>query len=189
MVHVAMAEEIVRAWELLGFRVKLETLKPQENDEVGIGGEVPKDIVDNIFDEYLYSSNFQAIMVDLVAPTARAFSVLAPFAKEFAGTGMDFEAKDDAGNYVYAIKGHVTGYNSEAYNTKIDEAFNEKDETKRAALLHEAEEILLADMPVIPLVYNQDAYLVSDEIKDVESSYYATRIFTKTKFKDKKKLS
>lgn len=191
LVHVAMAEEIKLAWESLGFKVVLEKVRPLENDEIGSVGEVAKDIMDNIFDEELYGRTFQATIVDLVAPTARAFSVLAPFAKEFAGTGMDFEAKDADGNYLYTIEGHITGYNSDEYNEKIEEAFNEKDEKKRAKLLHKAEEILLEDMPVIPLVFNQDAYIVSKEIKSssVDSSYFGTRIFTKTKFKDSDKQS
>ena len=187
--HVVMAEEIQLAWESLGFKVKLEKISPEVNDEIGSTGEVAKDILDNVFDEALYNRTYQAAIVDVVASTTRAYSILAPFATEFAGTAMDFNAKDGEGNHLYAIEGHITGYNNKDYNKKIDEAFAEKDETKRAAILHAAEEILLADMPVIPLVFNQDAYIVSDEIKGVESSFFGTRIFTTTGFKDKERLS
>ena len=189
LVHVAMAEEIKLAWESLGFKVKLEMVKPEVNDEIGSTGEVAKDILDNVFEEALYNRTYHAAIVDVVAPTTRAYSILAPFAKDFAGTAMDFNAKDGEGNHLYAVEGHITGYNNDDYNAKVDAAFAEKDETKRAAILHEAEEILLADMPIIPLVFNQDAYIVSDEIKGVESSIFGTRIFTKTGFKDKERLS
>ena len=187
--HVVMAEEIQVAWESLGFKVKLEKVRPEVNDEIGSTGEASKDILDNVFDEALYNRTYQASIVDVVASTPRAYSILAPFAKEFAGTAMDFNAKDGEGNHLYTIEGHITGYNNKDYNKKIDEAFAENDETKRAAILHAAEEILLADMPVIPLVFNQDAYIVSDEIKGVESSFFGTRIFTTTGFKDKERLS
>ena len=189
MVHVAMAEEIQVAWESLGFKVKLDMVRPEVNDEMGSTGEVDKTIYDNVIEESLYNGTFSATIVDVVAPTARAFSILAPFSNEFAGTAMNFEAKDENGNYLYTVENHITGYYSEAYNEKIEAAFNEKDETKRAAILHEAEKILLEDLPVIPLVFNQNAYVISDEIVKVEMSVYGTPVFTKTSFKDKKRVS
>ncbi len=185
--HCVMADMIKSAWESLGFKVKVDKIRPETNDEIGSTGEVAKDILDNVFDEALYNRTFQASIVDVVSPTVRAYSILAPFAKEFAGTGMDFDAKDEAGNYLYTIEGHITGYNSEEYNNKIDEAFNEKDEKKRVELLHQAESILLDDMPIIPLVFNQEAYVVSKDLKKVDSSYFGTRIFTEAKLKDYEK--
>ena len=182
--HCAMAEDIKAAWESLGFRVNLSMVKATVNDEVGSTGEVSKDIMDDVFTESIFTRTFHAGIVDVVSPTVRAFSVLAPFALDFAGTGMDFEAKDENGKYLYAIEGHITGYNNEEYDALIEEAFAEKDDAKRATILHNAEKLLLEDMPIIPLIFNQDAYVVSGELSNVKSSYYDTRIFTKTKLKD-----
>ena len=39
-------------------------------------------------------------------------------------------------------------------------------------------------MPVIPVIFNQDAYLCSKDLSNVKSSYYAFRIFTTTKQKN-----
>ena len=39
-------------------------------------------------------------------------------------------------------------------------------------------------MPVIPIIFNQNAYLVSDELSKIDVTYYGTFIFTKTKLKD-----
>lgn len=187
VVHGVIAEEVKIAWESLGFSVIVTKVRPETNDEVGSTGEVSKDILDDIFSESVYNRTFQAAIVDVVSPTVRAFSILAPFASDFAGTGMDFGAKDADGNYLYAVEGHITGYNNAEYNAKIEEAFAEKDDAKRVAILHEAEQMLLDDMPIIPVIFNQDAYVVSSELKNVDTSYYATRIFTKTKLKDYEK--
>lgn len=186
-VHCLVAYEVEKAWESLGFKVIVSEVYPETNDEIGSTGEVAKDIVDDVFSEDLYARTFQATIVDIVAPTAHAFSILAPFAKEFAGTAMDLGAKDADGNYIYAIEGHITGYNNDEYNKKIDEAFAEKNEKKRTAILHEAEEILLADMPVIPLIFNQDAYMISGKLSKVDSTYYGTRVFTDAKLRNYKK--
>lgn len=56
---------------------------------------------------------------------------------------------------------------------------------QRAILLHEAEEVLMEDLPVIPLVFNQDAVLVSEEItKTSTTSYYRPYDFVKSNIKN-----
>jgi len=186
-VHCIVAESIAESWRALGFRVIVEKVDAEVNDEIGSTGEVSTDIRDNAVIESIYNRTFQATVVDLVAPTVRAFSVLAPFAKEFAGTAMNMDAKDADGNYIYAIEGHITGYNNDEYNALIEQAYAETDKAKQAELLHEAEKMLLEDMPIIPVIFNQDAYVISGELSKVSSSYFANRIFTKTKLKDYEK--
>ena len=56
-----------------------------------------------------------------------------------------------------------------------------KDYSKQQAkLLHEAEKLLMEKLPVIPIVYNQDAYLASKELKNVKSDYYGIKDLKKT---------
>ena len=184
VVHCAIAEEIAAAWESLGFKVYVNEVETAVNDEMGSVGEVSKDIRDDLLNEMYETGNYATILVDVVAPTPSAFAFLAPFAKEFAGTAVDMDPYDGNNDHLYEVMGHRSGYNSEAYNAKIEAAFAEKDSKKRAELLHEAEKILLDEVAVIPVVFNQDAYLVSKELKNVDTSYFNTRIFTKTVLKD-----
>ena len=58
---------------------------------------------------------------------------------------------------------------------------------QRAILLHKAEEMLMEDMPVIPVVFNQNAVMVRDELSDVSANYYIPSIFTNTKLSDYEK--
>ncbi len=55
---------------------------------------------------------------------------------------------------------------------------------QKAALLHCAEGILMRDMPVIPVVFEQNAILVSDQLENVDSIYYSVYAFRKTNLKD-----
>ena len=56
---------------------------------------------------------------------------------------------------------------------------------QRTKLLHKAEELLMQDMPVIPVVFNQDAVLINSEyLKKVTTTYYTPANFQKTKMKD-----
>ena len=54
----------------------------------------------------------------------------------------------------------------------------------RADLLHEAEDILMADMPIIPVVFNMNVTMQSDELSKTDVTYYQTNVFTKTKQKN-----
>ena len=65
------------------------------------------------------------------------------------------------------------------YKVKIS-----KQEKLRAKLLHKAEDMLLTDLPVIPLIYNQIATLTSDDLSKVGSTYYCIADFQKAKLKN-----
>lgn len=65
------------------------------------------------------------------------------------------------------------------YTVKIS-----KQETLRSKLLHKAEEMLLKDLTVIPVVYNQNATMTSKALSKVRSSYYCVSDFQKAKMKN-----
>jgi oligopeptide transport system substrate-binding protein len=58
-----------------------------------------------------------------------------------------------------------TGWRNENFDKLINEAKQTLDEAKRVQILSEAESILLADLPLIPLYYYANSYLVSEEVK------------------------
>lgn len=54
---------------------------------------------------------------------------------------------------------------------------------QKATLLHKAEELLMEDLPVIPVVFHQNAVLVNKELKNVTATYYTPGYFRKTSLK------
>ncbi|MBQ2766544.1 MAG: peptide ABC transporter substrate-binding protein [Clostridia bacterium] len=157
----AIAEMAKAAWEQLGFTVTLRELSSQ----------APASGVDAVKDDSLSkvfaSGDYDVIAIDANALNATAYAVLAPFAKLFSGQGMDMDSGD------YLPSPHCTGFDSEAYNAKMEEVYAEKDIVARAALLHEAEKLLLEEMPVIPVVFNQDAYLIHDDLSGLKTFWGA----------------
>lgn len=168
----AIAEYVKGVWGSLGFTVTVE-----EPEAARVSN---PDIVAyyDTFTEKYQSGDFDVIAIDLQMLVPDAFAALAPFAVSFSGNGVDM-ASD-----TYDLYGHVTGYASEEYNALIESAYTAEDDAARAATLHEAEALLLNDMPVIPLVFLQDAYLVHKDLSGYESSYYATRVFNRMKLKN-----
>ncbi len=69
---------------------------------------------------------------------------------------------------------------------KIQPSRKTEDWTKlKAKLLHEAERILLEDdMALIPVIFNQNAVMISDDLSRVDTDYYTPALFKKTKLKN-----
>lgn len=65
---------------------------------------------------------------------------------------------------------NVAGYNNPEYDKVIKAAKAETDSHKRTELLHKAEDILLEDMPVIPLYYKVEVKGIKDYLKGVRVS-------------------
>ena len=56
---------------------------------------------------------------------------------------------------------------------------------QKAKLLHEAEKVLIQeDYAIIPVVFNQNAELISDDLSKISSTYYSPSLFRKTKQKN-----
>ncbi len=180
-VHCMIAEEVVKAWQALGFTKatvkKVGAIKNNDYDK-NIDA-VPEDICDDLFSEDFRAGRFDAALVDYVAYSPDAYGMLAPFAKAFSGRGMDMSDPES-----YVLPTHVTGYDSEEYNALMETIFAEKNISARAENLYKAEEILMTDMPVIPLVFNLNATVTSNNIKKVTSNYYDAPNFRKASVKN-----
>ncbi|MBO7376070.1 MAG: hypothetical protein ILO42_05880 [Clostridia bacterium] len=171
-VHNLICEKVVEAWNALGFKVTLDPVQLAVNDEK-LAGEDVKDIYDDIFAENFYINKYQAADIDLIANTPNAFSVLAPFASQFSGQSQDVTDVNAA------ISPHRTGYRSESYDALIEQVYAAGTLEEKAELLHRAETELLGDMPVIPIIFNQNATLISPDLKGVTVSYYGYHGFAK----------
>lgn len=174
-VSVAIAEYCKGVWEQLGFKVSIEKLGITEKKS-------NEENVSSCYDDDLYAAyvnrDFDIIAIDAQTLSTDAFTTLAAFAKQFSGQGIDLE------NQNYDAVPHITGFDNEAYNALIEEIFAEKDEATRAAKLHEAEAMLIEEMPVMPIVTNQSAFVSSKLLSGIDFTWFGTPIFTEVKMKD-----
>lgn len=181
-VHMAIATAVCEAWCQLGFNVTLDEVKLTKNDEL-YAGEPALSFYDDIFAERFAANDYQVIAIDYQAPTADAFSILAPFARSLSGQGQDMEEASKTG--IYEDKPHRTGYDSAEFEALMEEIFAIKnDPAARAAKLHDAEKMLLEDMPVIPVIFNQNAYIISGDLSGQTSTYFGYRNFNRLQLKD-----
>ena len=162
-----VAEYVKSVWEGLGFTVQL--------DEKGINQYSNMLIADPDTGEF----EFDVYALDFHSLSTNAFSVLAPFAVPFSGS-----AKDTAHND-FSDKPSMSGYESDAYDALIEEAYAAETRDAMAAKLVEAEKLLMTDCPIIPLVFNKDTYIYNSEIlSKIEPNIQGISVFTKMKMKD-----
>lgn len=190
--HVKLGEMAVAAWKALGFKVTLNKLGIEQIVKIDLETEDKKEVntgaYKSLYREALQSGSFEVIALDLVATAPTAMSYLAPFAASFSGNG--YTATTDAqGKTVYSVNSHITGYNSAAYNAKIDEAQSAEKEKDRAKLLLEAESILMNEMPVIPVVYNKTVALDGKKLSGIDANFFCPHVLTDAKLSGYRKVA
>ncbi len=173
----AVAEYVKGVWESLGFKV---TLKSTICESVTI---VSEDDIENTYyidtvRKAYTTGDYDVIAIDMSMIANDAFAILSSFATEFSGMGIDM----NSGNYEAYT--HYTGFDDAEYSTIIERAFAESDLVARDAILREAEQYLLDKMPVIPLVFLKDAYLVSSELGKVGTTAFGLRDLKSVTYKN-----
>lgn len=72
---------------------------------------------------------------------------------------------------------NMTGYSNPKYDQIIAQAKAEPDKTKRASLMHQAEDLVMTDMPVIPIYYYTEVVCMNPKLKGVHISNLGFFIF------------
>ncbi|AIF67492.1 ABC transporter substrate-binding protein [Terribacillus saccharophilus] len=62
---------------------------------------------------------------------------------------------------------NFTNWSNEEYDQVLADALAEQDDTKRFELLHQAEGILMEDLPIIPIQYSANNSLVSERVEGI----------------------
>ncbi len=176
---IAVAEYAKSQWEKLGFDVEINKVTKNEVVErTDTSTDTPFEYVMDAFQELYDTRDFDVIAVDMNMYSPDPFNALAQFAGDFSGNGADMLSEN------IDINLHVTGYNNDKYIELIEKAYEATDEDERAALLHEAEKLLVDDMPVCPVVTLQSAYIANDILSGIKTTYYGTTDFKRMKMKD-----
>ena len=159
-----VAELIKAQWEAIGVTVELEPVLAKSYKEVDKSSEMEYVYYNDVVTTKYNNGDYEAILVDFDMLSVDPFAALAQFAKNYSGNACD--VKND-----FAIVGNRTGFNNDNYNTIIDNAFKAADPDAQASLLHDAEKALLAQMPIIPVVFNQNFAMHQKDISGLSNDY------------------
>ena len=85
-----------------------------------------------------------------------------------AGWVMDYPDPEDILDILFNSKSqqNSTGYSNPQVDQLLVQARTEQDSTKRMAIYQQAEQLILADMPWVPLYYGRDHVVVKPYVKN-----------------------
>ena len=158
----AVAYYLRDLWSGLGYSINIKGVGARD---LVVGESVYKDSGIQLDYE---SGNFDVIGIDMQMLSANPLPALATLTSTMSG---------NAGGMNNA------NWENQNYNEKIAAALAETNAKKRAALLHEAESILVDEMAVLPLYFRQTYYVKNSKLKNVDFDYNGFPVFTKTKLK------
>ena len=182
-----IANYAVEQWKKLGFTVTINAVTldkevwatSKDGGRVAVFGD---DSTVTVYDDGLQAmymdGDFDVLGVDYQMYSTNAFAALCGFSTSMNGNGV--AVKDDFDDAAQSYVLHCSGFSDATYDALIQRAYEEKDLDKRAAILHEAEKYLMEQLPIMPIVYNQNYYLI-DGISGIDVDGYGNLDFTKAK--------
>lgn len=185
-----IAEHIEEKWGELGFTVDVNLVsidteiwaseKGTPGRTVEVGSRVT--VYDDAIQAAYISGQFDVLGLDYNMYSTNAFTALCGFSSRLNGNGVEYYIDETTGLSQAENRLHCSGFSDATYDALIDKAFAEKDLEKRATILHEAEAYLMSKMPIAPIVYNQNYYLV-EEIGGLDFDGYGNPVFTCARLK------
>ena len=137
-------------------------------------------LLHDTFTDVYNNADFDVIFYDINMLTTDAFPALAQFATLYSGRAYNFS---EAANFDTVLP-HVTGYVSAKYDELMIQAMTQTDKAARAALLHEAEKLLLTDLPMTPVIYYQNSYLKSGDLAGTKVDYFGVTQYDKAVYEN-----
>ncbi len=152
---------------------KIEALKAAETALAKANGKTQKEQAKAAY-EIAYAETVTALVAstETLITEINAVTSAAATAMQTAVDGASKQTLKEAIKAIYDANGIVP--------TTKESKWGEQ----RSILLHKAEEHLIGDYAVIPVVYNQNAVIVSKKLSKVTPTYYTPAYFRKTKLKN-----
>lgn len=187
-----IASYAVKQWAKLGFSVSINPVSFDTEvwSDDGDGGREVKygdaekptsmTVYDDGVQAMYMAGDFDVIGLDYQMYSTNAFTALCGFTSTMNGNGVENGFDEATGQSVRTPILHCSGFSDEAYDALIERAYKEKDLDKRAAILHEAEAYLMEKLPIMPIVYNQNYYII-EGVSGVDVDGYGNLVFTKAK--------
>ncbi len=184
---ILLADMAKDAWAALGFTVTVNVVDYVKNsvvldmvtgDKTTIRDSVLQAMIK---DASIGAGSFDVIALDWQMYSADPFVALAEFSSDMNGCGYDFATN--------TRRTSITGWTSTEYDALIKSAFEATDKKAREAALADAEKMLCEQLPILPVLYNQNFAFISKQVRDVSSDGFGFFNFTKAALKDYKQYT
>lgn len=179
---LAIAEIVEAAWESIGFDVTVKAASTVKNTVIDFANSTNIEVTDSEI-QYLVKEaskgnvQFDVIAVDWQMYSTDPFVALAALTSGMNGCGASF---DDA---TTTLRSNIAGWSNADYDALIESAYSTANDDARNEHLKNAEKLLMEEMPIIPLVFNQTAVFTAKGISKVKVDGLGNLNFTNVKLK------
>ncbi len=182
-----IAELVKASWEALGVGITVTVTKAAPVSHTVQTGDVVVEYFDSGVQALVKEAsagvyNFDVLGVDWMMYSEDAFVGLASLSTGYGGYGYTID-----GTNTQSFRDNIAAWKSDAYDKLIDEAYKAQDKDTRTEKLRAAEQTLLEECPVAPILYNQNFAFVGRKLKDVETNGNGHFVLTEARLKNYKK--
>ena len=170
---IAIAELAKAAWTELGFGVTVNALDltkttvSSEDQKIEITDSTVQYLVKNAS---MGKREFDILALDWQMYSTDPFVALAAYTSSMNGCGKNFSTN--------SARTNISGWWNSAYDSYINAAYMAETEEERDEALRNAEKILLEELPVIPLIHNQNFSFQSEDISEVSIDGFGNFVLT-----------
>lgn len=179
---IAIAEIVKEAWESLGFSVTIDAVGIIESTIIDFANNTNIVVKDSKI-QYLVKEaskgnvQYDVIAVDWQMYSGDPFVALASLTSDINGCGAIF---DDAET---SLRPNISVWSNAEYDALINAAYSTANDDARNGYLKDAEKLLMEEMPIIPLVFNETAVFTAKGISKVKVDGLGNLNFTDVKLK------
>lgn len=179
---IAIAEIVEAAWESIGFSVTVKAVGTVESEVIDFANSTTIKVLDSEI-QYLVKEaskgnvQFDVIAVDWQMYSTDPFVALAALTSDMNGCGAIFNNADTT------LRPNIAGWSNAEYDALIDSAYATANDEARSEYLKNAEKLLIEEMPVIPLVFNETFVFTAKGISKVRIDGFGNLSFTDTKLR------
>lgn len=182
---VAIAEIAKAAWKKLGFNVKVNKVSHVSSELVDKNQEETIEFKDSAIQTLAMKAangdcQFDVLAIDWQMYSADALVALSAFTSHMNGNGVDFVQTGKN-------RTNISGWTNSTYDSYINAAYLAKTSEERNEALIKAEQILIEEAPIIPIMYNQSFAFVSGDLSGVKFDGFGNFVFTKVSQKNYEK--
>ncbi len=183
---LAIAEIVEAAWESIGFSVTVKPVGTIKSTVIDFANSTNIEVRDSEI-QYLVKEaskgnvQFDVIAVDWQMYSTDPFVALAALTSDMNGCGAIFDNADTA------LRSNIAGWSNAEYDALIKSAYNTANDEARYEDLKNAEKLLMEEMPIIPLVFNETFVFTAKGISKVKVDGFGNLKFTDVKLKNYEK--
>ena len=162
-----IADLVKNNWNQLGFNVTVKYATEVVTTQFDYSTGAALDIYDSEIQYLVKEASVGNCMFDVIAVDWQMFSTdpfvaLSAFTSATNGNGA--EIKDSNVNY----RTNISGWTNEKYDSYINAAYKATDANKRNENLKKAEALLVSEAPIVPILFNQNFYVASEDIENIK---------------------